>query len=150
MFTKYNGVEIPRNYSGNRFSPTFETEMKTHRATANTVQQGTVKSSFSPSFQEVIDKTMNETVEMPVTDDEIQVTENTTAEITDAQNEEIVQASHSYTKEAQKSDFNLMGLLEKISKDDLLLIALIIVLASDSAEGGTDVILCLALLLLFR
>ncbi len=51
MFTRYKGISIPENYSGNRFKTPPETSTKTHKPTAS--YTGT-KTSISPAFNQAI------------------------------------------------------------------------------------------------
>ncbi len=50
MFTRYKGIDIPKNYSGNRFKMPIETEMKTHSGEI----LGASRTSVSPSFNNSI------------------------------------------------------------------------------------------------
>ena len=144
MFTKYNSVEIPQNYSGNRFKNLGETEMKTHRAALTSVQQSPVKSSTSPTFQEVIDKTMNDVEEVEA--DSLDISSESELSYTPQQLDETPNTA----KDTSTNEFSLAGFVDKISKDDLLLIALIILFASDSSVSSYDTVIILALLLLYH
>lgn len=144
MFTKYNSVEIPQNYSGNRFKNFGETEMKTHRAVSTPVQQSPIKSSTSPTFQEVIDKTMNDAKE--VESDLLDISSKEEASYAPQLSDDTPNA----TDDDATNEFSLARFVEKISKDDLLLIALIILFASDSSVSSYDTVIILALLLLYH
>ena len=144
MFTKYNGLEIPKNYSGNRFKALSETEMKTHKVTHSEILQGATKSSVSPKFQEVIDQTVNNIADV---EDIEPVPEQEDEESYSPPNKE--ERALTVTDEASP-DLSLTALLDKIRKDDLLLIALIILFASDSSMSNYDTVIILALLLLYH
>lgn len=150
MFTKYNGIEIPKNYSGSRFKSLSDVEMKTHKATVSSPPMQEIKSSASPSFQEVIDKTVSELKE---TDENIEISEPLT-QISDTPacisvDEESNGASFPQEK-ALHRELGILKLLDKVKQDDLLLIALIILFASDSSENSLDAVVILALLLLYH
>lgn len=51
MFTKYKGINIPENYSGNRFKTPLETETKMHKPVST--YTGT-RTSISPTFEEAM------------------------------------------------------------------------------------------------
>lgn len=163
MFTRYSGVDVPQNYSGNRFRKRSieNTEMKVH----TNQTQGATKSSVSPTFEnqsnnndyteEIIEPDTNEIVEpinekIPTSVDENEDITETDVELSVQENE------HSDSKPAFKgllSDLNLSPFteyLKNIKNDDLLLIALIIFLASDKNVGNNDIIILLALLLVYH
>ncbi|MBQ7788337.1 MAG: hypothetical protein IJ398_01635 [Clostridia bacterium] len=55
MFTRYKGIDIPKNYSGNRFRVPIETEMKTHSGEIISASRTSVSPSFNngiSSFQD--------------------------------------------------------------------------------------------------
>lgn len=58
MFTRYGNINIPKNYSGNRFrrEEVYETETKAHRPSQSTYSTGGTKTTISPAFQEEIAK----------------------------------------------------------------------------------------------
>lgn len=138
MFSKYSNVEVPKNYSGNRFRNTREiqTETKTHSASTYSA----TKSSVSPIYQE--QASYIEDVQ-EVEDDIINEEESESIDQVD-ENEE---ASSS---EKQKSSFSLADLLNGINAEDLLLICLIIFLSAESGINNNDIIIILSLLLAYH
>lgn len=151
MFTRYN---VPKNYSGNRFSVNqYETETKTHTA------QGS-KTSFSPSFnQEKTYTSPNEIKNSPfftVSDDDVteEIRENDSTNDTLSENEILENdiESKSINETKQNSALNefkasALSLFNGIKKDDLMLIFLILLLSN---EENPTLPLLLALLLLYR
>ena len=189
MFTKYNDINLPKNYSGTKFKQNIEdTKMKTHRAQDEMlITKGVVRTSVSPSFQSALDKTMQEanTVSHSPSEENSLIDENTSAfsneeagsTVNDSSNPLI--ASHSSNdccdestespsneeKFARKNtcdekntcssinllkDSGLSRLIEGINKDDILLIALIILFAQEHLDNSLDAIVILALLLLYH
>ena len=166
MFTKYNGINLPKNYSGTKFKqPLEDTQMKTHRAkTDNSMSRGVIRTSVSPSFQGALDKVVEtaDTVDYTAqNDDDASFYE----EISDAYAQNEVAACKNTTKEESvklecenkepttHDLFNELGvshLFENIHKDDLLLIALIVLFAQEHLQNSMDAIIILALLLLYH
>ena len=148
MFTRYS---VPKNYSGSLFSKnSFETETKTH-APLN------VKTSISPSFKRENLNTPRGEIENPpffsvVDDDVTESSEDLSYDKSD--NEEIKTNS---SLEVEKTDKDVISpleefkqgairLFENMKNDDIMLIALILLL---SGESNPSVALFLAILLLF-
>lgn len=191
MFTKY-GIDIPQNYSGNRFRRVniYETETKTHRG-PNAFGGSSVRTTVSPTFKEDLDKRMlmdtaNDNITLtddeelstqglvfpvtpytrPTSDNTDTIIDATTDSTTEFTTEEKVTITEEVTTkkdeitdtDAGKTTFSsllnefkksgIANILSKGKRDDLLIIALILLLASNG-ESNTDVILFLALLLLF-
>ncbi|MBQ4510444.1 MAG: hypothetical protein II984_06935 [Clostridia bacterium] len=149
MFTRYSNIEIPKNYSGNRFKKTIieDTTMKTHEND----MQGAVKSSVSPTYSEhlyqnEVDSSNisndNDAFEFQndVTEQELEINDD----IAEGQDSEI--ANHN-TEKSKSSIVPFLDYFKDIKSDDLLLILLIIFLASDKSSHNNDIIMLLALLL---
>ena len=143
MFTKYTNMRLPQNYSGSRFKATAEdTEMKTHRAKEAAIPINTVKTSISPFFQSSY---LNEQASEPEAEDETFAEYEEIPDTTEVTKETL----HEAVSEPGKPTLgDLSRLLEGLKSDDLLLLALIILLASDGGQGSMDTIAILALLLL--
>lgn len=150
MFTKYSGIDVPKNYSGSRFKQNLETEMKTHKAPIIQPAPTVTKSSPQPSFQSIIDKAVSDEKETP--SDYTEHTDAPSNEIPDPvsiiepsrEGDVDVPADRSYANSA------LSSLLESLNGDDLLLIALIILLSGNEGYENKEIIVTLALLLLYR
>ena len=154
MFTKYNNVNIPQNYSGNRFRQSPEdTEMKTHRATANTsALVGSTKTSVSPYFQ----AQLNDDNIIPIE----YSSDDTNEEANDVEQEENIEIIDTPTNKVpnfnsappmQSMEENkLYQLFKNVKNDDLLLLALILLLAKDNTENGSDALAILAFLLMYH
>lgn len=158
MFTRYSGIDVPQNYSGNRFrnKSIEDTGMKIH----TNQTQGAIKSSVSPSFEQRLQneqglKNDDEiTFEEPeIVDDVVENQDNDISDIIDAsdENDELIVSQKSEpNSKSILGDLNLSPItefLKSISGEDLLLIALIIFLASDKNVSNNDIIILLALLL---
>ena len=149
MFTKYNSVNIPKNYSGNRFRQDIDdTEMKTHRPSSSTA--AVTKTSVSPNFQNYLynsygtpkeDAPENEEKNDTFQQNDIEFSDTSTAKIEN--NDEIAIVNTA-------TESKVVQLLKSIKNDDLLLLALILLLANDSNESSFDAIAILALLLMYH
>lgn len=150
MFTKYSGIDVPKNYSGSRFKQNLETEMKTHKAPIIQPAPTVTKSSPQPSFQSIIDKAASGEKETP----------SDYTEQTDAPSNEIP-VPVSIIEPSRESEVDthtdsscvnsaISSLLESLNGDDLLLIALIILLSGNEGYENKEIIVTLALLLLYR
>lgn len=152
MFTKYTGVNIPQNYSGNRFhSPLEDTKTTVHKATDSPPVFSKVRTSVSPSFQEVIDKTVIEN-----NTDENYIQADNTLSNEEEYECETCNVEPEESKDEQcgnvhlEKENSLIQLINSVGKDDLLLIALIVLLSSDKDANSIDAIVILALLLLYH
>lgn len=158
MFTKYTDIDLPKNYSGNRFKQAIpDTKMKTHRAQDSSAYNSVVKTAVSPSFQDIIDKTAKESDSEPIEEDD----KNITVSTEEAPLENTTEADipiDAPPRGGEKMDENLLRLfkesglgrlLNNKSRDDFLLIGLIALLASDGAGDNLEAIILLALLLLY-
>ena len=152
MFSKYTGVDVPQNYSGNRFrKSTMETKTNVHKAQEIRTPISTVKTSVSPSFQDVIDKASEgvivNDVEENLTTQEVDLEEKVLKSVDKT---EILEDDEAKSPREPLDIIQASGigqLLGAIGKDDLLLIALIVLLASDKGDMNLDAIVILALLL---
>lgn len=157
MFTKYANVRVPENYSGNRFkSPTIETEMKTHRSDGVHSTASPVKTSLSPYFKSKLssendERSTEELHEVTNGINEIYVNENqsTSTEINATPPEGNAQNSES-SSVLPITAKDLSRFLGNFKSDDILLLALILLVAKEGSEESTDALILLALLLLFR
>ena len=141
MFTKYTNMKLPQNYSGSRFKPaTEDTEMKTHRAKDTGTPINNVKTSVSPYFQSSFVNEQSYSFE-PQEDRDTYETDVDVPTQQEETNEDVSTSTHATLKE-------LTRLFAGIKSDDLLLLALIILFASDSGQNSVDTIVILALLLL--
>ena len=149
MFTKYNGINVPKNYSGNRFKETIDTEMKTHKAEGVHISTPIKKSASPQSFQSVIDKAVeSEFIET----DYYEEISSESEEISDpvSINEYDVEENLPSATSSPSKELGLSTLLESLQEDDLLLIALILILAGNEGYENKELIITLALLLLYR
>ena len=164
MFTKYN-MNIPQNYSGNRFKqPITETEMKTHRAT----DPYGVKTSVSPLFKDTIDTSGGESQakaqakhsfeeeirSLPNEDyeDALEEADDSPAfcEGCESKQNEKESAPHKGELFGFLKSSGILELISKASNEDLLIMGLIVLLATDSSQQSLDTIIILALLLMYH
>ena len=163
MFTRYKGISIPENYSGNRFKAPIETETKTHKPTQGGVYGGT-KTSISPIFESAIkertyNNDINETLYEP-TDSYQSEEEAYATSINESQgldfNEEFIENQDSSSESEDPKKNSILGdfasifsqITSKIKQDDFIIIGVILLLLSEKGEDK-DVILPLLLLLLY-
>lgn len=141
MYSKYSGFSIPQNYSGSRFSPASEPQTKTHRGEVG----GATRHAHSPTFvsqnaepEELYDEQDFIAQENPLNDIVEMLTPNEPQEI--------------FSEEDTASDVNNEPFIEKLfrslDKDQLLILALIILLMTDGDEKNNDIVFLLAILLL--
>ena len=152
MFTRYSGIDVPNNYSGNRFKKTIieDTTMKIHE---NEVRSE-IKTSVSPTYNDWVysnnsnstydntSKTIQECKMCDIDSNENELYEN-------IENEEISTNTQSkvLSKEENHNLEQIKNYLKSIKTDDLILILMIIFLASDKGTANNDIIILLALLL---
>lgn len=143
MFTRYSGVDVPQNYSGNRFrKKTIEdTETKVHSSTL-----GATKSSISPSFEKQLNQQFDEESDFQDTENSIENNEYILDESNSCERNDSNTSNNNVFKEL--SSFS--NYFKNIKNDDLLLIALIIFLASDKGASNNDIIILLSLLLIYH
>ena len=163
MFTRYKGISIPENYSGNRFKAPIETETKTHKPSPNAVYGGT-KTSISPAFEDALrERNMNidnSIPSEPYTDEEYQedtiLPENNNQDILFDNLDSGSEAEPNDEPRKEKQSSSLLNefsslfsqITSKIKQDDLIIIGVILLLLSEKSED-MDVILPLLLLLLY-
>ena len=150
MFTRYKGIEIPQNYSGNRFrNEAPVTETKTHKPSVSS----STKTSISPSFESVL---RHGTIQVPV--------EQIVEDVSDFYENEMVaeEVAPTMIEEAPLEEKNKEGtlfddfkpivssIIKNVNSEDLLLLSLIVLLMSEGNEDSNDVILPLLLLFLYR
>ena len=150
MFTRYKGIEIPQNYSGNRFRNEAPiTETKTHKPSVSS----SAKTSISPSFESVLKHGTFQPIEEQIVEDVSDFYEN---EVISEENPPImIEESPSEGKDKERTLFDdfkplVSSVLKNVSSEDLLLLSLIILLMSEGNEDSNDVILPLLLLFLYR
>ncbi len=172
MFTRYSGIEVPKNYSGNRFrrKSIEETDTKIHKSQP----QDTVKSSISPSFEQAqsspLDMNIMEQAEVnyenedfienvPSEDEEADKGEEKSSledsiessdNINNTLNDEVEQTSKKEALINQIKSSPISDFLRFVKGDDLLLISLIVMLASEKSLNNYDIIILLALLLVYH
>ena len=150
MFTRYSGIDIPNNYSGNRFKKTIieDTTMKIHE---NEIIND-IKTSVSPSYNQwlysnnnFIENSTNENH-----DDDLEISKEEKSYEND-KNQTLL--NNTSEKNLLNEEDNIIdqikNYLKNIKTDDLILILLIIFLASDKNSNNNDMILILAILLTF-
>ena len=161
MFTKYKGVQIPQNYSGSRFKvDELETEMKTHKPTPS---YSSTKTSVSPTFHNAINNKYDE--ENQKTHEYVYENEDS-EEYFDDENEAMYapqkeEKTNNEDCENEKENKKGIGafidelkpffnkLTSSISNEDLLLLGLILLLASEDSDEARGAILPLVLLFLY-
>ena len=153
MFTKYNNVNIPKNYSGNRFKQAGEdTEMKTHRAPVSNNVTGGVKTSVSPFFQTQINSDTVLSSENDYNENGEDNINDLTEEIAEAIDAPIDKATIDNSNTPLKSgeENKLLQLFKNVKNDDLLLLVLILLIANENSESSTEALVILALLLMYH
>lgn len=163
MFSKYKGIEIPLNYSGSRFkSSGVETEMKTHKPSPS---YRSTKTSVSPTFQSVINQAVNDSYAQEtvpdvyeMSDDLNEMQKSSEAPLVVIDNNESNEQSSENEDEKKKGLSSIFDELKpffeklksSIKGEDLLLISLIILLASEGGNDSLESILPLLLLFLYN
>lgn len=150
MFTRYNEITVPKNYSGTRFTEN-DIETKTHRGSI-VGGSSSIPPSNPKSYEENFDTPPNISSvpeeSSPVIDE---------GEIFDEENENYIEeASPKAGKAFEGTDIlsefksGLNGLFSHLSKDDLLLVGLILLLSDKGGEDSFSLMLMLSLLLLSK
>lgn len=151
MFTRYNGIEIPQNYSGSRFkNEAPPTETKTHKPS---LAIGT-KTSISPSFESALRRqTSNETKY----DDEIidEFIEANEPELDSGEDNSFFEEPEQNIEIPEKTLFNefkpiVSQIIKSVDQEDLLLLSLVFLLMSEGNESSGELIIPLLLLFLYR
>lgn len=147
MFSKYSNIDIPQNYSGNRFknANAYETTTKMHTPS----DFSAVSSSVSPTYERQFfeDSSIESEYE-----NEIYDTEDACLTCDEGHSEDISTSECNEIKSACEESDNkglsaLHDIFSKISSEDLLLISLIIFLSVDKNINNNDIIILLSILL---
>ncbi len=176
MFTRYKGIEIPQNYSGNRFKsevPPPITETKTHKPTS----YSPTKTSISPLFENALktaDAVSDFKKESYETDEEFNIISNDDLNAYAENNEENLDAieeiekvnsidcaNESFDKEKRAITHQKGNLLDEfkpligkiignVNSEDLLLLSLVVLLMGESNASSNELILPLLFLLLYH
>lgn len=153
MYSRYSNIKLPQNYSGSRFS--VETETKLHKPPELTG----IKNAHSPSFVTSIKKeSINERDDDFIDEDNDEISyeedyfENTYDESSSSNEPQEIEASVPAQKSVRGGfDLSLIkGIFDKISSEDLLILGVILLIATDSSGISDSAIWILALLLLAR
>ena len=157
MFTKYNGITPPQNYSGSRFKPSpNDTEMKTHKAPEPISKPPAIKTALSPTFQESVNRIAEPNEAYSYDEQAQETTRENPAEFEDEKSEIIDTPPRKASREVENplgeflSKSGVGKLLNSLHSDDILLLALILFLAEENNKDSNDAILILALLLMYR
>ena len=165
MFTRYKGISIPENYSGNRFKAPPQTETKMHRPSPS--YTGT-KTSLSPMFEEAMrQKSVAIPNQSQFNDEEgndfdigidLPNEENSEESKVPLDNKEASDTYYENTTSKKSASGNsvlgelstLIGNLTKgLKSEDLLILAIIVLLLSENNDDGM-IILPLLFLLLYN
>ena len=157
MYTRYSGVDVPQNYSGNRFRKKIieDTETKVH----SSITPGAVKSSVSPSFEsqikndQIYQNNDENSLDYSETLDDVVENDDFNESAYQSNNEPKDKGNDKIVNKSILNELNLSPIaeyLKSIRGEDLLLIALIIFLASDKNISNNDIIILLALLLVYH
>lgn len=169
MFTRYEGTNIPQNYSGSRFRSNEAPKEAVH---STQQMANAVKSSVSPTFENAISLSQElnrDIIFAPISDNDEDepLSDEATTDVGDMEevldNEDISysESEARSTPEKQpldspKSYLNQINtssigqFLKHLKSDDLLLISIIVILASEKALSSYDTIILLALLLVYH
>ena len=148
MYSRYSGIKLPQNYSGSRFIR--ETETKLHNAST----LSGVKSSHSPSF------VTSSRGDLPQKNDaltaenqENEALQNESFKIDDTYADYDMQKKHDELSEVSSSSencFSIKSIFENISSEELLILGIILLIATDKDGLSDSALWILALLLLAR
>ena len=148
MYSRYSGIKLPQNYSGSRF--VRETETKLH--TASTLSG--VKSSHSPSFVTSSKASPLQKAESLSEDDcENEEPQNASVISNDTYADYDMQKKHDELSEVSSSSencFSIKSIFENISSEELLILGIILLIATDKDGLSDSALWILALLLLAR
>jgi hypothetical protein len=149
MYSRYSGIKLPQNYSGSRF--VRETETKLH--TASTLSG--VKSSHSPSFVTSSKASPLQKAESLSEDDcENEEPQNASVISNDTYADYDLQKKHDEVRKVSSPSlddgFSLKSIFENISSEELLILGIILLIATDKDGLSDSALWILALLLLAR
>ena len=158
MYSRNFGISVPKNYSGNRFSNQSEPSTKTHRADKPRAS----KHSHSPSFVTRSSSNVDSSIIAPLEDENevyeaeaeqiiqeenfVDISENTVEQVEAEGNQSNIEEEK--PKQALLDLSGIHSFLSGIDRDELIILGLIFLFISDSAQKNTDIIALLALLLL--
>lgn len=168
MFTRYKGISIPENYSGSRFKAAPETETKLHKP-STPIYSGT-KTSISPTFEEAIRQQYEPEIEeldseSDTSNDTNLFTESSEIEEASLKALEADEASkltdtykESTTNQESTSGDGVLGEFSKLfgklssglKSENLLILAVILLIFSENNSDDNALILPLLALLLYN
>lgn len=142
MYTRHTGINIPKNYSGSRFSKNEDPlPVKEHRPTYTDA----IRSAHSPSYDEEISKIAEEA------DKEIHDTLNEATY--EKKEEKNLPTSTEYEKKTDTLlpfSLPIKEIFSQINNEELLLIGLILLIASEKDNDNNVILTLLSLLLLYK
>ena len=142
MYTRHTSLNIPKNYSGNRFSKIMEEPtVKEHRP----VYTDAVKTAHSPAYNEEITRAEDIIIEK----EEEEIIDSVAEEI-EEQPESIRDTSSEMSQQASSFSLPINEILNGIDKEELLLLGLIILIAAEKNNDNNIILTLLSLLLLSK
>jgi hypothetical protein len=149
MYSRYSGIKLPQNYSGSRF--VRETETKLHNAST----LSGVKSSHSPSFVTSSRGDLPQKNEaLTAENQENEALQNESFKIDDTYADYDLQKNHDEVRKVSSPSlddgFSLKSIFENISSEELLILGIILLIATDKDGLSDSALWILALLLLAR
>lgn len=166
MFTRYNGVKPPQNYSGNRFRRNvYETETKVHSDTRPKITVDTEVRVPATSFQVEIDKISSESDIIDTPPEIIVESGKIEGESESADENSVAVGAQIKADSSHRTDSPSEGALSKLlsslklpsvsslkglmgGSDELLLICVLLLVYSSPENDNFDTVLILILLLL--
>ena len=134
MYTRHTGLNIPKNYSGSRFTRVDDTlPVKEHRPTYNEA----VRSAHSPSYDEEISKAADAPTE-PIIDENPEI------------NPPLCVECEKKTDTLLPFSLPINEILNTVDKEELLLIGIILLIASEKNSDNNLILTLLSLLLLYK
>ena len=158
MFTRYSDIDVPKNYSGNRFKKSsFEdTTMKTHESEMQSATNTSVSPTFNERYNHIDYQTNKFQIQNKANDVNNEIYRNVNEQdyfATSNDNNNILEEKqvscrfNDSNKDSATGFGSIIDYLKDIKSDDLLIILIIILLASDKSTSNNDIIILLALLL---
>ncbi|MBQ8163224.1 MAG: hypothetical protein IJZ93_02515 [Clostridia bacterium] len=146
MFSRYSKIKVPQNYSGNRFN-IDEPEMKIHTPAT----QFSVKNAHSPTFSASMEDTsIKEDEYLSEVENDYEDFEE--EQIDTYEDQEVIDTPTDVSpKSEEKRGFDisyLKNLISNINSEELLILGIILLIASDKDSSNDSLIWMLALLLL--
>jgi len=147
MYTRHTSINIPKNYSGNRFKQSEEIPVKEHRP----IYTDAIKTAHSPIYSEELSKAedviqVEDTIPTPVYEDAEPITEEELSsdiqpcEECDSEPKDLF--SH--------LSLPIKEILKSIDKEELLLIGLILLISAEKDNDNNTILTLLSLLLLHK